>query len=110
MLVTSPSLDNTTMLLSINAVVQLPLKLTSLNYPSWFAQFNSQLLGYDLIGYVQETLLCLSNTIFIDGKITAKISYSHWVCCDKLSLHAVISSTLESIVPLIVFAKTVMRF
>ena len=37
---------------------QLPLKLTPTNFPSWRAQFNALLLGYDLTGYIQGSKPC----------------------------------------------------
>ncbi|KAK3416143.1 hypothetical protein EUGRSUZ_H01979 [Eucalyptus grandis] len=84
----------------------LPLMLTSMNYPSWSAQINSLLLGYNLMGYVDGTILCSSNTITIYGKAIVNPSYSHWVHRDQLLLHAIIASTSNSIVPPIASTKT----
>ncbi|KAK9266874.1 hypothetical protein L1049_027133 [Liquidambar formosana] len=52
------SVDSTKALISINAAAQLPLKLTSMNYPSWRAQFNALLFGYDLMGYMDGSQSC----------------------------------------------------
>ena len=50
-------------LITINAVAQLPLKLTSVNYISWWDQFISFFYGLDLLGYLDWTMLCPPSAI-----------------------------------------------
>ncbi|XP_021602587.1 uncharacterized protein LOC110607743 [Manihot esculenta] len=47
---------------------QFPLKFTSQNYPTWRAQVVPVLHGYNLIGYVDRTLLSPSLVIRQEGK------------------------------------------
>ena len=71
---------------------QLPLKLTHLHYPSWRAQFNSLLLGYDLQGFIDGTHPCPDRT---------SATFSSWMRQDQLLLHAIRISVSDSIAPLI---------
>ncbi|EOY10415.1 Uncharacterized protein TCM_025775 [Theobroma cacao] len=50
-------------LITINAAAQLLLKLTSLNYFSWKAQFNTLLFGLNLLGCLDGNFPCLSATV-----------------------------------------------
>ena len=46
-------------LISINAVTLIPFKLSKGdNYASWCARFFNLLFGYDLLGYVDDSLSC----------------------------------------------------
>jgi hypothetical protein len=76
---------------------QLLLKLTHLNYPSWRAQFNSLLFGYDLQGFIDETHPCPDRT---------SATFSPWMCQDQLLLHDIRISVSDSIAPLIASATT----
>ena len=71
---------------------QIPLKLTHLNYPSWCAQFNSFLFGYDLQGFIDGTHPCPDRT---------STTFSPWMGQDQLLLHAIHISVSDSIAPLI---------
>ena len=71
---------------------QLPLKLTHLTYPSWRAQFNSLLFGYDLHDFIDGTLLCPDQT---------SVTFSLWMRQDQLLLHAIRIFVSDSIAPLI---------
>ncbi|KAK3204516.1 hypothetical protein Dsin_018562 [Dipteronia sinensis] len=62
-----PTANNPTNVISINAAAQPPLQLSSLNYPSWRAQYNTLLFGYDLLGYLDGTLPCPKQLITVDG-------------------------------------------
>ncbi|KAI5337848.1 hypothetical protein L3X38_017119 [Prunus dulcis] len=102
-IVSSPSSTNTTTsLITINAAAQLPIKLTPLNYPSWWALFNAFLLGYDLMGYVDE--------IYTPSppSIASSPSYPHalWTRQDQLLLHAILALVSEQVISLIASAKT----
>ena len=75
------SADKPHQLVILNATAQLPIKLTQLNFPSWRYQFNSILLGYNLSGYINDTLSCPAAFIPRQGTTTNppemvfKISY-----------------------------------
>ncbi|KAG6735905.1 hypothetical protein POTOM_061416 [Populus tomentosa] len=71
---------------------QIPLKLTHLNYPSWCAQFNFFLFGYDLQGFIDGTHPCPNRT---------SATFSSWMCQDQLLLYAIHISVSDSIDPLI---------
>ncbi|XP_020089007.1 uncharacterized protein LOC109710684 [Ananas comosus] len=103
---TSSPQNTSTDLISINATAQLPLKLTHLNYPSWRAQFNALLFGYDLMGFVDGSKSCPPSTIMNDGKPTPNPDFALWVRQDQLLLHAIIASTSENIMSFIASAKT----
>nr|XP_034923172.1 uncharacterized protein LOC118055384 [Populus alba] len=42
---------------AINATQQITTKLTLTNYPFWHAQFESLLLGYNLYGYIDDSMI-----------------------------------------------------
>lgn len=92
-------------LISFNAS-QSPLKLTSQNYPTWRAQVVPVLLGYNLIGYVNRTLLPPSPIIQKDGKDVRNDDYGFWVCQDQMILAAIIASTSFSAMHITSFAGT----
>ncbi|CAL9007908.1 unnamed protein product [Prunus brigantina] len=54
--------SSTPTLITINVIAQLPVKLTPTNYPSWRAQFNALLYGYDLMGYVDGSSLPINHS------------------------------------------------
>jgi hypothetical protein len=110
----SPSSSNTVVnplsshntLISINVAAQAPLKLTSSNYLSWRAQFESLLVGYDLMGYLDGTLTCPSPILTENGPEKVNPSYSPWIRQDKLLLSAILASLSDTIIPFIASAKT----
>ncbi|XP_070670238.1 uncharacterized protein [Malus domestica] len=55
---------------TINAAAQLPLKLTPTNFPSWRAQFNALLLGYDLIVFLQAIKAIIDELAIIDSPLS----------------------------------------
>jgi hypothetical protein len=113
---TSPKsvfINNETTLVAFNAGSQLPLKLTSTNFPLWRAQLTSLLIGYDLQGYIDGTTICPSSTlppnISPDGSASANApnpAFLHWLRQDKLILHAILASVSESVMPLIATSST----
>lgn len=56
--VTESTLSSTHTLIWINVATQAPLKLSPTNYIFWKAQFDALLIGYDLFGYFDGSLLC----------------------------------------------------
>ena len=77
-------------------------KLTPSTFPQWRAQFEALLIGYDLLDYVEGTLLCP----FSSGTATDELCKLYWVWQDKLILSAILASTSSSITPLIATTKT----
>ena len=109
----SPSSSNTVVnplsshntLISINVAAQAPLKLTSSNYLSWRAQFESLLVGYDLMGYLDGTLTCPSPILKENGPETVNPSYSPWIRQDKLLLSAILALFLIQLSLLLLLPK-----
>lgn len=111
-------LDNTNQLIALNDVIQLSIKLTPSNFPSWRSQFTSILLSYDLLGYVDGTLPCPFPTIIKKEPSEAKETktttpqtvpnpaFHHWKRQDQLLLHAILGSTSETVVPFIAYFQT----
>ena len=93
-------------LIIINVVAQLPLKLTPTNYPSWCTQFNSLLLGYNLLGYLNGGTPCPEATETQNGVITPNPLYSHWVQHDQLLFYVIFASLSEPLMPFIASATT----
>ncbi|KAM1725245.1 hypothetical protein ACFX12_016174 [Malus domestica] len=77
---------------TINAAAQLPLKLTSTNFPSWRAQFNALLLGYDLLGYIDGSKPCLA--------ASSAVSYTFWIRQDQLILKGIVQNVALNFLPL----------
>ncbi|KAK2638883.1 hypothetical protein Ddye_026678 [Dipteronia dyeriana] len=93
-------------IISINIVVQAPLKLTATNYRSWKLQFQTLLIGFDLMGFVDGKSSCPPETI-TTGDTTAQNPEHHiWVRQDQLLLNAILGSITPSIIPFIASAKT----
>ncbi|GFY99233.1 hypothetical protein Acr_13g0006340 [Actinidia rufa] len=97
-------------LIAVNVAAQLPHKLTPTNFPAWRCQFESFLIGYDLMGYLDGNLPCLSlsGASTVD-QATVKAAYSHWIRQDKLLLNAILVGVSESVVSHIANAETSME-
>ncbi|KAJ0975732.1 hypothetical protein J5N97_017697 [Dioscorea zingiberensis] len=90
-------------LIAINVTAQAPLKLTATNYVTWRAQFNSLLIGYDLLGYVDGTLPCLPTTILGSDSASPipNPDFALWIRQDQLLLNTIIGSVSPNLVPYI---------
>ena len=88
---------------AINATQHITTRLTPTNYPSWHAQFESLLFGYNLYGYIDGTLTCPSST---NPDATPTAAYTHWFRQDKLILNAILTSVSDSVIPFIAASKT----
>jgi hypothetical protein len=99
---TQPSSTADKPLIAFNITAQINEKLTLSAFPQWRAQFEALLIGYDLLNYVEGTLLCPSSS----GTATDKLCKVYWVRHDKLILSAILASTSPSITSLIDIAKT----
>lgn len=95
------SSSNPSQLVTLNVNSQLPIKLSSNNYPSSRAQFNSLLLGHNLFGNVDGSFSRPPKTIMVEGSSTLQpnLDYVHWFQQDQLLLHGIIASTSECVVP-----------
>ncbi|EYU20927.1 hypothetical protein MIMGU_mgv11b021353mg [Erythranthe guttata] len=92
-------------LITINTSSQLPVKLTTSNYPSWHAIFTTILVGYDLMGYLDGTLPCPS-TPTEKSSAGDLAHYAHGYRQDQLLLNAIFSSVSETVMPLITMTTT----
>jgi hypothetical protein len=81
-------------LIALNITAQINEKLTPSTFPQWRAQFEALLIGYDLLDYVEGTILCPSSA----GIAVDELRKTHWVRQDKLILSAILASTSPSII------------
>ncbi|KAF5450223.1 hypothetical protein F2P56_030590 [Juglans regia] len=98
----NPSFENTPIV--INASQQITARLTPTNFPSWHAQFESLLLGYNLYGYVAGSYTCPPQPTTTDA--AASTAYQLWFRQDKLILSAILTSVSPTVIPLIATSKT----
>ena len=101
-----PAHDHVLPLITINVIAQAPLKLTNTNYSAWRMQFNTLLIGYDLVGFVDGTRPCPTPTLTTTNGTTPNPAYSLWVRQDQLILNAIIGSISPTIIPFIATATT----
>ncbi len=59
---TQPSSATDKSLIALNITAQINEKLTPSTFPQWRAQFEALLIGYDLLDFVEGTILCPSST------------------------------------------------
>ena len=90
--------------IAINATQQIIARLTPTNFPSWHAQFESLLLGYNLFGYVNGTHTCPPLPTSTDAAATT--SHHLWFRQDKLVLSAILTSVSPTVIPLIATSQT----
>lgn len=93
-------------LITIKVATQLPHKLTTVNYPSWRAQFYTLLIGLDLTGYIDGKIPCLPSTLTTGETISPNPAHFLWLRQDSLLFHAILASVSESLVSLISSSKT----
>ena len=101
----SDTTQETSTLISFNAS-QLPIKLSNTNYPSWKAQIDALLFGFDLLGYLDGTKPCPSTTIVDKEKTIPNPKYLFWMLQDKLLMHGLISSLIDPISSLVASSTT----
>lgn len=108
-----PTSNNETTFIAFNVGSQLPLKLTSFNFPLQYAQLTSLLIGYDLQGYIDSIIVYPSSTFSpstsSDGSTSVNVYnpvFQVWLKQDKLILHVILASVFESIMPFIVVSST----
>ncbi|KAF5468883.1 hypothetical protein F2P56_012994 [Juglans regia] len=91
-------------IITINPATTINEKLTPSTFPQWRAQFEALLIGYDLNDFVTGKHQC--PVIDATNSATSQAAYSHWVCQDKLLIHAILASTSTTITPLLASCKT----
>ena len=77
-----PTVDQPHTLIAINVASQLPIKLTAQYYSVWHAQFNSLLIGYDLLGFVNGSKPCPPETTMEPNSTENVQNPVHimWIC------------------------------
>jgi hypothetical protein len=89
-------------LIALNIATQINEKLTPSTFPQWRAQFETLLIGYNLIDYVTGDKPCpLQNNSSVSS-----LQKSHWVKQDKLILSVILASTTPTVTPFISAAAT----
>lgn len=91
-----------TSLITIGNAVQISVKLTAGNFPSWRAQLQAILIGHDLLRFVDGTHPCPP----LDSSGSASSERTLWIRQDQLLLSAIFGSVSEPILPLIAFSET----
>ncbi|KAF2325534.1 hypothetical protein GH714_029903 [Hevea brasiliensis] len=78
-------------LIAIKVATQLPLKLSSNNYPSSRVQFQALLIGLDLTEYIDGTIPYPPTTI-TKGVTAPNPTHAIWLRQDSLFLHPILTS------------------
>ncbi|XP_019459910.1 PREDICTED: uncharacterized protein LOC109359668 [Lupinus angustifolius] len=91
------SSSNIDKLVILNVGSQLYIKLDGENYSAWRLQFISLLMGYDLLGYINGSIICPPK--HLDEKSSLiNPAYTHWIHQDQLILHGIISFMAATVV------------
>lgn len=101
-----PSSAPSANIIAFNIASQTPLKLTSTNYSAWRFQFQSLLIGYDLLGFVDGPNPCPPPTVSSQGLTLPKTKYSLWVHQNQLLLNALIGAIMPTLILLIASSRT----
>ena len=102
----SPLFDSQNQTITINVASQIPLKLTSNNYTTWKAQFNSLAIGLNLKDYIDGSTSCPSKTITENNTEIPNPAYLFWIRQDQLIFNAILGSVFEDISPFITLSKS----
>ncbi|CAA7014904.1 unnamed protein product [Microthlaspi erraticum] len=81
-------------------------KLTSTNFLMWSRQVHALLDGYDLAGYVDDSIIIPSPTVTTADVVTQNPAYLLWKRQDKLIYSALLGAITNSIQPLLSTAET----
>ncbi|CAA7018700.1 unnamed protein product [Microthlaspi erraticum] len=81
-------------------------KLTSTNFLMWSRQVHALLDGYDLAGYVDDSIIIPSPTVTTADVVTQNPAYLLWKRQDKLIYNALLGAITNSIQPLLSTAET----
>ena len=98
--------DSQNQIITINVASQTPLKLTSNNYTTWRAQFNSLVVGLNLKVYINGSTPCPSKTIIENNTEIPNPTYLFWIRQDQLIFNAILGFVSEDISPLITLSES----
>ncbi|KAH6777079.1 hypothetical protein C2S52_007489 [Perilla frutescens var. hirtella] len=90
---------------AININTQTPLKLTTTTYYAWRMQFQTVMIRYDIVGYVDGSLPRPPPPFPRFAATVAQV-HSFWIRQDQLILNEIVGSISPSLVPLIATATT----
>ncbi|XP_019167795.1 PREDICTED: uncharacterized protein LOC109163500 [Ipomoea nil] len=92
-------------IIQLNAPRNVPIKLTTTNFPVWRRQVHSTLIGLNLLGYIDGTTK--EPAKFTDTAQTA-VNPAHLICYrqDQIIVGALLGSCTDTIQPLISSATT----
>lgn len=76
-------------------------KLTDSNFLMWSRQVHALLDGYDLVGYIDGSLVAPTPTLTTDGVTTVNRDYTFWKRQDRLVYSALLGAISTSIQPLL---------
>lgn len=94
------SIENS--LIVFNITAQINEKLTLSSFSQLHAQFETLLIGYDLMDYINDLYQCPSS----DETPLSICKKTHWVQQNKFILNTILTSTSPTITPFIAIAKT----
>ncbi|XP_041020409.1 uncharacterized protein LOC121262040 [Juglans microcarpa x Juglans regia] len=89
-------------LIALNIIAQINEKLTPSTFPQWHTQFETLLIGYNLLDYIEGTLQFPSSA----STSADELRKTYWVRQDKFILSTILASTSPSITPLIATVET----
>ena len=95
---------NTSQILIVfNVNAQAPLKLTTINYFTWWLQFMSLLFGYDLLGFIDGSKTCPPALITLPNASSPSLNPNHtlWLKQYQLLLNAIVRSVSATLVQFI---------
>lgn len=90
----------------MNKATQLPLKLTPTDFASWKTQFQTLMLGYDLLGYLDNSFPCPPKYVNHHNIMVEYPDFKMWLCQDALLRHAIHFSATFALQPSLNSIKT----
>ncbi|XP_019177846.1 PREDICTED: uncharacterized protein LOC109173040 [Ipomoea nil] len=102
---TQTTVPATTEVIQLHATTHFPIKLTPTNFPVWRRQVHATLVGLDLLGYVDSSIM--EPAKFTDSANTvANPSHFVWYRQDQTIVSALLGSCTDTIQPVISSATT----
>ncbi|VFR01619.1 unnamed protein product [Cuscuta campestris] len=98
----SPDITKDTPVIQLHAKTHFPIKLVSTNFVIWQRQVRSTLIGLDLLGYIDDTMVAPPMTL----AESANPCYSIWFRQDQSIVGALLGSCSDQVQPLISNADT----
>ncbi|KAI4353779.1 hypothetical protein L6164_002707 [Bauhinia variegata] len=97
--------EATPSIVHLNAPTHLPIKLTGMNFPVWWKQLHSTLIGHNLLHHLDDSRI-VPPQLLSDKDNAPNPEYLLWYRQDQILLSAILGSCSETIQPLISFANT----